>query len=176
MLSPGWQQAQVVATWVTAAGIVFLVVGAVIARSQVKAARSTLQAATALSFAERWNSPVLVRARQEVADYPDTGALLRAVQDFPNDPDGVRLLLRVPDFLEELGVAESFGWVPLEYVVRTWGPWVPLVWQTWWPTIDWLRQPTPDAARDDRIYGEFQRLQAAVADAVRPAWKDWWAA
>jgi hypothetical protein len=150
---------------VTAFGTVLIGSGIIFAGIQVLEAKKTRYADIAIRFAERWQEAPLVESREALTVFHTAIGLRNEIERAQRDEQRkFHLLLRIPNFFEEVAAAERFGWIPVEWVYSTWGSGIPALWDTWRPTIDFLRQPSDNRLTNEGVYQEFERLNDLVLE------------
>ncbi len=152
---------------ITALGTVLIGSGIFFAGSQVREARNSRHADIAIRFAERWHEDPLVQSREAAAEFPTAIQLRDEVKRASKvEQTKFHLLLRVPNFFEEVAAAEKFGWITVEWICSTWGSGLAVLWETWLPTVEFLRQPDGSARRNARIYQDFERIKNVVMESL----------
>ena len=130
---------------------------AIFAGQQVREARRSRHAQTAIDFLRRWDEDALVETRRLVASYASPEQLAEAFRGFVarNDHDAY-VLYRELDYFEQLGALERLGAIDIDLVTVLLGPRLVDRWEMWQPSIATKGSPT--------AYPMFEALAAKMRD------------
>ncbi len=142
VLAVNWNEVTAIATSVLAVGLLGGFVAAAFAAEQVREARRTREAHTAIEFFRRWNEDALEQTRRLVAGYHSPDELRDAYADYVaiNAPEAY-VLSRELDFFEQLAALERTGAFNLDLIKHLLGPTLITRWEMWRPAIEQAHSP-----------------------------------
>jgi hypothetical protein len=164
---------------VTAAGIIFVGLGAWISYRQLKDSKKLLEetkqqvegtkdqlqemarareADATRDLSRRWDEADLVESRQLALRYDSAELDHRMQALFDTGGDEYFKLMRAPNFFEDLGIAVETGTISLDWVQGSVGTSVRVSWRKWEVYTRRLQQKQPTA------YEHFERLAKLMAD------------
>ena len=131
-----WAEVTAIATSILALGLVGGFVAAVFAAQQVREARRSREAQTAVEFFRRWNEEALVESRRLVGEFKSADALRDAFCAYvADDAPEAYVLYRELDYFEQLAALETQGAFDLELIKLMLGRALIERWEMWRPAI-----------------------------------------
>ena len=131
-----WAEVTAIATSILALGLVGGFVAAVFAAQQVREARRSREAQTAVEFFRRWNEETLVESRRLVGRFKSADQLRDAFCAYvADDAPEAYVLYRELDYFEQLAALETQGAFDLELIKLMLGRALIERWEMWRPAI-----------------------------------------
>ena len=131
-----WAEVTAIATSILALGLVGGFVAAVFAAQQVREARRSREAQTAVEFFRRWNEEALVESRRLVGRFKSADELRDAFSTYvAADAPEAYVLYRELDYFEQLAALETQGAFDLELIKLLRGRALIERWEMWRPAI-----------------------------------------
>jgi hypothetical protein len=158
--APNWaEQVTAIATAVGALGLLGAIVAAIYAGLQVKEARISREAQTAVEFFRRWNEDALVEARRLLATFETSEELKAAFARYVAEgATEAYVLYRELDYFEQMAAMEKRGALDLELIQLLLGRILVERWEMWGPAIL--------AAHGPGVYPLFEGLAGKMRDAL----------
>jgi hypothetical protein len=155
--APNWaEQLTGIGTAVGALGLLGAILAAVYAGRQVREARISREAQTAVEFFRRWNDDALVEARRLLARFQTPEELTRAYARYvAEDAPEAYVLYRELDYFEQLAALEKRGAFDLELIEMLLGRMLIERWEMWRPALA--------AAHGAGVYPLFEGLAAKMS-------------
>ena len=131
-----WAEVTAIATSILALGLVGGFVAAVFAAQQVREARRSREAQTAVEFFRRWNEEALVESRRLVGRFKSADELRDAFCAYAaDDAPEAYVLYRELDYFEQLAALETQGAFDLELIKLMLGRALIERWEMWRPAL-----------------------------------------
>lgn len=162
--APNWaEQLTGIGTAVGALGLLGAILAAIYAGRQVREARISREAQTAVEFFRRWNDDALVEARRLLATFETPEELKAAFSRYvAEDAPEAYVLYRELDYFEQLAALEKRGAFDLELIELLLGRMLVERWEMWKPAIT--------AAHGPGVYPLFEELAGKMRRALaKPA-------
>jgi hypothetical protein len=158
--APNWaEQLTGIATAVGAVGLLGAILAAVYAGRQVREARISREAQTAVEFFRRWNDEALVEARRLLNTFETSEELAAAFARYvAEDAPEAYVLYRELDYFEQLAALEQRGALDLELIELLLGRMLVERWEMWKPAIT--------AAHGAGVYPLFEELAGKMRQAL----------
>jgi hypothetical protein len=155
--APNWaEQLTGIGTAIGALGLLGAILAAVYAGRQVREARISREAQTAVEFFRRWNDDALVEARRLLATFQTPEELKAAFARYvAEDAPEAYVLYRELDYFEQLAALEKRGAFDLELIELLLGRMLVERWEMWRPAIA--------AAHGPGVYPLFEELAGKLA-------------
>jgi hypothetical protein len=135
--APNWaEQVTAIGTAVLALSVLGAGVAALFAGQQVREARRSRQAQTAVEVFRRWNEEALTETRRLVSGFAGPGELATAFSRYvaDNAPEAY-VLYRELDYFEQLAALERIGAIDAEMIELLVGRTLPERWAMWEPAL-----------------------------------------
>ncbi len=161
--APNWaEQLTGIGTALGALGLLGAILAAVYAGRQVREARISREAQTAVEFFRRWNEDALVEARRLLASFETSGELKSAFERYVAEgADEAYVLYRELDYFEQMAAMEKRGALDLELIQLLLGRIMVERWELWQPAIV--------AAHGSNVYPLFEELAGKMRSALAGA-------
>src|SRR6478752_5761106 len=158
--APNWaEQLTGIGTAVGALGLLGAILAAIYAGRQVREARISREAQTAVEFFRRWNDDALVEARRLLATFETPEELTTAFARYvTEDAPEAYVLYRELDYFEQLAALEKRGAFDFELIKLLLGRTLVARWEMWRPALT--------AVLGAGVYPLFEELAAKMRAAL----------
>jgi hypothetical protein len=135
--APDWTaQVTAISTAVLAVGVLGAGIAALFAGQQVREARRSRQAQTAVEVFRRWNEDALTETRRLISGFGGPGELATAFSGYvANNAPEAYVLYRELDYFEQLAALERIGAIDPEMIELLVGRTLPERWDMWEPAL-----------------------------------------
>src|SRR3954451_24311765 len=160
--APNWaEQLTAIGTAVLALSVLGAGVAAIFAGQQVREARRSRQAQTAVEVFRRWNEDALTETRRLVSGFGGPDELATAFSGYvaSNAPEAY-VLYRELDYFEQLAALERIGAIDAEMIELLVGRSLPERWDMWEPAL----RATHGVAAYPLFHASSDRLRASGRD------------